>query len=79
MNLFASTFLGGNEEYKNEWTRLSRENVSLTLLRPSMRSWAYTGVEQAKRVGKSLLRATVPAQIRAAGHKILIQKRHYSK
>jgi CelD/BcsL family acetyltransferase involved in cellulose biosynthesis len=72
-------FMGGGEAYKNTWADQQRENVFLTHLRPGVRSSAYTGVELAKRVGKSLLRAAVPAQIRAAGHRMLIQKRHYSK
>jgi len=72
-------FLGGEESYKRLWTRKRRESVCLTMLRPTVRSWAYTRVEQAKRMGKSLLRAAVPAPIKEIGHRMLIQKRHYSK
>jgi CelD/BcsL family acetyltransferase involved in cellulose biosynthesis len=78
-NIQEYDFMGGGESYKNTWTQTTRESVRLVHLRQGFRSSAFTGMEMAKRVGKSLLRATVPAQIRAAGHRMLIQRRHYSK
>lgn len=76
--VFEYDFLSGDEGYKKDWAKLARESVCLTILRSNTRSWAYAGVEQAKRISKSLVRATVPAPIRAAGHRF-IQKRHYVK
>jgi CelD/BcsL family acetyltransferase involved in cellulose biosynthesis len=68
--------MSGNAEYKESWTRRYKESVSLTLARPGTRSQAYKGIEFAKGMGKSLLRATVPEQIRIAGHRLITQ-RHY--
>ena len=68
--------MSGNAEYKESWTRRYKESVSLTLARPGTRSQAYKGIEFAKGMGKSLLRATVPEQIRIAGHRLMTQ-RHY--
>lgn len=69
-------FMGGGAEYKESWTKNHRDSVCLTLARPGIRSTAYNGIEIAKSVGKSVLRATVPKQIRLAGHKMVI-RRHY--
>jgi CelD/BcsL family acetyltransferase involved in cellulose biosynthesis len=68
--------MSGNAEYKESWTTTFKESVSLTLARPGTRSQAYKGIEFAKGMGKSLLRATVPETIRVAGHRLITQ-RHY--
>jgi hypothetical protein len=68
--------MSGNTEYKASWARTFKESVSLTLARPGTRSQAYKGIEFAKGMGKSLLRATVPETIRVAGHRLITQ-RHY--
>jgi hypothetical protein len=68
--------MGGGGAYKESWTKNYKDSVSLTLVRPGSRSTAYKSIEMAKVMGKSLLRATVPAPIRAAGHRI-INQRHY--
>jgi CelD/BcsL family acetyltransferase involved in cellulose biosynthesis len=68
--------MGGNAEYKESWTKDYKESVCLTAVRPGTRSRAYKSIEKAKLMGKSLLRATVPGPLRAAGHR-LISHRHY--
>src|ERR1700686_3336311 len=70
--------MGGNTEYKESWTRRYKESICLTLARPGTRSQAYKGIEFAKGMGKSLLRATVPETIRIAGHRLITQ-RHYNE
>jgi CelD/BcsL family acetyltransferase involved in cellulose biosynthesis len=68
--------MGGNAEYKESWTGRYNESVCLTIARPGTRSQAYKGIEFAKGLGKTLLRATVPETIRIAGHRLITQ-RHY--
>jgi CelD/BcsL family acetyltransferase involved in cellulose biosynthesis len=68
--------MGGNSRYKESWTKNYRESICLALDRPGTRSAAYKGIELAKEMGKSLLRATVPEPIRLAGHRMITQ-RHY--
>jgi CelD/BcsL family acetyltransferase involved in cellulose biosynthesis len=69
-------FMGGGAEYKESWTKNHRDSVCLTLARPGIRSKAYNGIEMAKAIGKSVLRATVPKRIRLAGHQ-MVTRRHY--
>jgi hypothetical protein len=69
-------FMGGGDSYKNAWAKLGRESVSLTWLRPGLRSSAYNSFEKMKAVGKTLARATLPESIRLAGHRLITQ-RHY--
>lgn len=69
-------FMGGGAESKQSWTKNHRDSVCLTFVRPGIRSKAYNGIEMAKAVGKSVLRTTVPKQIRLAGHRMVI-RRHY--
>lgn len=71
-------FMGGMDSYKDWWSKSGRETVSLSYLRPGIRSLAYSGIGRAKVMGKSLLRATVPQPLRRAGHK-MIERRHYSR
>jgi CelD/BcsL family acetyltransferase involved in cellulose biosynthesis len=71
-------FMGGADSYKDWWSKSGRETVTLTCLRPGIRSAAYNGIGRATVLGKSLLRATVPQPIRRAGHKIM-ERRHYSR
>lgn len=68
--------MGGNSQYKEAWTKNYREGACLAVDRPGTRSAAYKGIEMAKEMGKSLLRATVPGPIRLAGHRLITQ-RHY--
>lgn len=68
--------MGGNPAYKESWTKNYKESVGLALARPGTRSAAYKGIEMAKVMGKSLLRATIPGPIRLAGHRLITQ-RHY--
>lgn len=69
-------FMGGNAEYKESWTKNYRDSVCLSLARPGIRSKVSEGIEIAKALGKSVLRATVPKPIRLAGHRV-INRRHY--
>jgi hypothetical protein len=63
--------MGGDERYKTLWTRDVRENLTLTLLRPGVRSQAYQTIERAKESGRSLLRSVIPAPVRRARHALL--------
>ena len=69
-------FMGGSSTYKESWTKRYKESVNLSMDRPGTRSAAYRGIELAKTMGKSILRATVPEPIRLAGHRLITQ-RHY--
>jgi CelD/BcsL family acetyltransferase involved in cellulose biosynthesis len=69
-------FMGGSADYKESWTENHRDSVCLTFARPGFRSTAYSGLEIAKAIGKSVLRATVPKPIRLAGHR-MVTRRHY--
>lgn len=69
-------FMSGSGEYKESWTSGERSTVSLTLVRPGTRSTTYKGIEMAKSVGKTVVRATIPESIRLAGHRLITQ-RHY--
>ena len=70
-------FMGGTDSYKDWWTKAGRETVSLTCLRSGVRSLAYKKIAEAKRAGRSLLRATIPQPLRRAGYRLL-ERRHYS-
>jgi CelD/BcsL family acetyltransferase involved in cellulose biosynthesis len=71
-------FMGGNNAYKDAWTQSCRETVTLTCLRAGVRALAYTGIGRITRLSKSLLKATLPATLRMAGHRLL-QRRHFSR
>jgi len=71
-------FMGGTDSYKDWWTKEGRETVSLTCLRSGIRSLTYKRIGQAKRAGRSLLRATIPQPLRRAGYRLL-ERRHYSR
>ena len=71
-------FMGGNNAYKDAWTQSCRETVTLTCLRTGVRAMAYAGIHRMTRLSKSLLRATLPATLRLAGHRLL-QRRHFSR
>jgi CelD/BcsL family acetyltransferase involved in cellulose biosynthesis len=71
-------FMGGGAEYKESWTKNHRDSVCISLARKGIRSKAYNGIETAKAIGKSVLRATVPKPIRMAGHRMVI-RRHYNQ
>lgn len=68
-------FMGGDNAYKDTWTQDCRETVTLTCLRSGVRALAYTGIHRMTRLSKSLLKATLPAAVRMAGHRFL-QRRH---
>ena len=70
-------FMGGNNAYKDRWTPESRETVTLDCLRAGVRALCYTGIHRMTRLSKSLLKATLPAAVRQAGHRFL-QRRHFS-
>lgn len=72
----AYDLMSGSGEYKESWTSLYRDSVSMTLVRPGARSATYNSLEKAIAVGKSLVRATIPEPLRLAGHRLITQ-RHY--
>ncbi len=57
-------FMGGDDAYKERWTKLRRENKSLTFLRPGRRSMIYKAIEQTGQIGKPVLKAVLPAPVR---------------
>ena len=71
-------FMGGGNAYKDRWTQTSRETVTLICLRTGVRALAYAGIHRMTRLSKSLLKATLPAALRQAGHRFL-QRRHFSR
>lgn len=71
-------FMGGSDVYKQTWTKTSWDSVSLTWLRPGRNSQTFKTIEQATRLGKSLIRRTVPKPIRVAAHKFIMKRRYYS-
>jgi CelD/BcsL family acetyltransferase involved in cellulose biosynthesis len=70
-------FMGGADAYKQNWSKTSRETVSLSYLRPSVNLRISEGIDRSVSIGKSLLRTTVPKRIRVAGHKLMIRRRYY--
>jgi CelD/BcsL family acetyltransferase involved in cellulose biosynthesis len=59
-------FMGGDDSYKEHWTKLGRDSVELEWLRPGIRSSFFRVFQQGERVGKSFLRMVIPEVIRAA-------------
>ncbi len=72
-------FMGGIDVYKQSWTKTSWDSVSLTCLRPGLHSRTFKTIEQATRVGKLLIRRTVPKPIKVAAHKFIMKRRYYSE
>jgi CelD/BcsL family acetyltransferase involved in cellulose biosynthesis len=73
----AFDFMGGTNQYKDTWTRIGRDSVSLTWLRPGLRSRVFAVIERSKAGAKSVARRLVPGMLKHAVHRIL-HKRHYS-
>ncbi len=71
-------FMGGDNGYKQSWTKVWRESVCLTYQRPTLHSRVCDIIEQATRVGKFIIRKTVPKKMRVAAHKLIIKRRYYS-
>jgi CelD/BcsL family acetyltransferase involved in cellulose biosynthesis len=71
-------FMGGSDAYKQSWTKTSWDSVTLTCLRPGLHSQAFKTIELASRVGKSIVRKTVPRRLKVAGHKFIMRRRYYS-
>lgn len=68
--------MGGDQPYKDWWAKISWESVCLTWLRFGMRALAYSSINLADRVSRSVAKAVLPASIIKAGHR-LMQRRHY--
>lgn len=71
-------FMGGSDAYKQSWTKASWDSVSLTWLRQGRHSRTFKTIEQATRLGKALIRKTVPKPIKVAAHKFIMKRRYYS-
>jgi len=71
-------FMGGIDAYKQSWTKTSWDSVSMTWLRPGRHSQTFKIIEQATRLGKALVRRTVPKPLKVAAHKFIMKRRHYS-
>ena len=65
-------FMGGDAAYKEHWTNLGLDSVTLEWLRPGIRSSLFRMYEKGEFAGKSVLRALVPKAVRAARRKRLI-------
>lgn len=68
--------MGGADPYKDCWAKSGSDNVSLTLLRSGMRTLAYNSIKLASNMGRSAARAALPANIKAAAHRMML-RRHY--
>jgi CelD/BcsL family acetyltransferase involved in cellulose biosynthesis len=73
----AFDFMGGTNQYKDTWTRNGSESVSVTWLRPGLRSRVFAVIERSRAGTKSVARRLVPGTLKLALHGIL-HKRHYS-
>jgi CelD/BcsL family acetyltransferase involved in cellulose biosynthesis len=69
-------FMGGADSYKDCWAKSGSDNVSLTLLRRGMRTLAYNSIKAASEMGRSVARAALPANMKAAAHRMML-RRHY--
>ena len=65
----AFDFMGGDASYKEHWTKLGRDSVSLEWLRPGIRSSFFSIVDKGENAGKAFLRMIVPQAIRAVRRK----------
>jgi CelD/BcsL family acetyltransferase involved in cellulose biosynthesis len=65
-------FMGGNDLYKDKWTRKQHDMMSLTFERPNLRTRALAVQEQAKDNALRFLRTMAPAPIRAAARRRLL-------
>lgn len=72
-------FMGGGDVYKQSWTKTSWDSVSLTCLRSGLHSQTFKTIELATRVGKSIVRKTVPRRLKVATHKFIMRRRYYSE
>ena len=68
--------MGGADSYKDCWASAGSDNVSLTLLRSGMRTLAYHSIKLASDMGRSVARAALPANVKAAAHRMML-RRHY--
>lgn len=71
-------FMGGADVYKQSWTKTAWDTLSLTCLRPGVRSQAYKIIELATRVGEAIIRRTVSKPMRVAAYKFIMRRRYYS-
>ena len=69
-------FMGGKDSYKDCWAKSASDNVSLTLLRSGVRTLAYNSIRLASEVGRTMARAALPANLKAAAHRMML-RRHY--
>jgi CelD/BcsL family acetyltransferase involved in cellulose biosynthesis len=69
-------FMGGADSYKDCWAKSGSDNVSLTLIRSGMRTLAYNSIRLASEMGRSMARAALPANLKAAAHRLML-RRHY--
>ena len=69
-------FMGGDDSYKDCWAKNVTDNVRLTLRRAGMRSLAYDSIKLASEMGRTVARAAVPANMKAAAHRFML-RRHY--
>jgi len=65
-------FMGGNDLYKDKWTRKQRDLLSLTFERSNLRTRALAVQEQARDKALRALRTVAPAPIRAAARRRIL-------
>jgi CelD/BcsL family acetyltransferase involved in cellulose biosynthesis len=65
-------FMGGDDLYKDKWTRKRRDTLSLTFERSNLRTRALAVQEQARNTMVRVLRALAPAPIKAAARRTIL-------
>ena len=71
----AYDFMGGTDTYKDWWTKLGNETVTMTYVRPGIRGYLYQAILTMTRVIKPVLRRLMPADIRMALHRWMVRRR----
>jgi CelD/BcsL family acetyltransferase involved in cellulose biosynthesis len=69
-------FMGGMDSYKERWGKSGSDNVSLTLRRSGIRTLAYNSINFASEMGKTVMRAAIPTNMKIAAHRFML-RRHY--
>src|SRR5262245_41776088 len=72
-------FMGGTDRYKDWWTDLGSDTVSLTMSRENLRTTLSNYLHIADGLARSLVRKVVPLDLRRAVHNKLIKLRHHAK
>ncbi|HMG33718.1 MAG TPA: GNAT family N-acetyltransferase [Blastocatellia bacterium] len=77
--VIAYDFMGGTDAYKDWWTSLGRQTVTLSYLRPGFRSSVYSRLSTAIHLARTALKRIVPLSIRKALYEKLVIWRHHRK